>query len=292
MSRKDLIVLNIFVFLLLIAYQLDNYDIIFAVMFFILVFYVVSFFRLNSFLKKETENQKQYFIDTLIHDLKTPTLAQLRGLEIIQNESIGNINETQKEIIGEIEKSCKYSLDMISMVLNTYRFETGQNKLYYETFNIVDILQACFDENLSFAKEKNITFSYNLEQTDTNIEADKCEIKTVISNLISQAIIYSNKDEKINVNISTNNNNLNFTIESKGITFSAQECLTMFDKESVQNYTTIGHKIKLHLCKKIINGHCGEIYATSDGIATSAIVFEIPMTRKTQTQKIFSPSFI
>lgn len=292
MSIKDLIVLNGFIFLLLVTYQCDNYDIAFAVLFFIAVFYIVKFIRVNSSFKKETKNQQQYFINTLVHDLKIPALAQLRGLELIQNETVGNINDTQKALIGEIEDSCKYSLDMISMVLNTYRFENGLNKLYYETFNLADILQNCFDENSKFAKEKNISLMYNTISKDTILEADKCEIKTVISNLISNAIIYSNKNETININILTKNDKLMFTIESKGITLSKQECLTMFEKDNTQKFTTIGHKIKLYLCKKIIERHCGKIYASTDGVISNKITFVIPKIRQLKAQKIYSPSFI
>ena len=41
---------------------------------------------------KEALKQQQFFTEVLAHDLKTPTLAQLRGLELIQNEIVGKID--------------------------------------------------------------------------------------------------------------------------------------------------------------------------------------------------------
>ena len=61
----------------------------------------------------EIEKQKEYFIETLVHDLKVPTLAQYRGLELLENEVVGNLSEEQKELVSQIKYSCKYILDMI-----------------------------------------------------------------------------------------------------------------------------------------------------------------------------------
>ena len=244
--------------------------------------------------EKEIGRQKEYFIETLIHDLKVPTLAQLRGLELIRNESLGNINGEQKELINQIETSCKYILEMISMVLNTYRFETGQNQLIYEVFNISELVMDCFNKISPQAQEKNITFSYGTNKENTNIEADKEEIRQVILNLLSNAIAYSNKDERIAVNAVIENNQLKLTIVSRGIILSERECKTLFDRSNGEypKYTTIGHGIGLYLSKKIIDMHNGDIYASTDGISTNTFSFTIPQHKQNPTQIANAPMFI
>ena len=89
---------------------------------------------------KEIERQKEYFIETLTHDLKVPTLAQLRGLELLNSELVGTLTPAQRELTSQIEESCKYILDMISMIVNTYKFECGQNKLVYDKFDFSQLL--------------------------------------------------------------------------------------------------------------------------------------------------------
>lgn len=244
--------------------------------------------------EKEIERQKEYFIETLIHDLKVPTLAQLRGLELIKNESFGEINGEQKELITQIEVSCKYILEMISMVLNTYRFETGQNQLVYEVFNISELVMDCFNKMSPQAQDKNIIFSYGTNKENTNIEADKEEIRQVILNLLSNAIAYSNKDERIAVNAIIENNHLKLTIVSRGVILSERECKTLFDRSNGEypKYTTIGHGIGLYLCKKIIDMHNGEIYASTDGVSTNTFAFIIPQHKQSPTPVANSPMFI
>lgn len=254
---------------------------------------VVMYENIES--EKEMERQKEYFIETLIHDLKIPTLAQLRGLELIERGALGKINKDQRELVEEIQDSCKYILNMISMVLNTYRFENGQNRLIYEKFCINSLLLDCFNEISPLAQEKNINFTYSSTQENTTIDADKAEIKKVIINLLSNAIVYSNKNESINVDISTENNYLKFNITSKGIRLSERECTNIFNKVSVDNspkYTTIGHGIALYLCKKIIDLHNGKIYATTDGKDTNSFTFVIPQFRPELKPQKASPLFI
>lgn len=244
--------------------------------------------------EKEMQRQKEYFIETLIHDLKNPTLAQLRGLELLQNEALGAITLEQKELIEQIGGSCKYILNMISMVLNTYRLENGKSCLVYEKFNISELLTECFDEISYLTKEKALTFIYDASEAGIDLDADRGAIKTVIINLLSNAIIYSGKNEQIDVKITSDNNQLKFKIISKGITLSDRECSTMFDRScgDTPKYSTIGNGISLYLCKKIVDVHNGQIYAYTDGEKTNTFTFIIPQYRNELVSAATSPLFI
>ncbi len=231
--------------------------------------------------EKEIERQKEYFIETLIHDLKVPTLAQLRGLELLQNETLGSISLEQKELVSNISESCKYILTMISMVLNTYRFENGRSALYYEDFDLSLVVVECCDMISRLAKEKNIKFKFNSAVENTFLEADKEEIKKVIINLLTNAITYSNKNECVTIEITSENNSLKLSVTSKGISLSNRECLNLFERSSESNpkYTTVGHGISLYLCKKIIDTHNGKIFASTDGNMTNTFSFVLPQSR-------------
>lgn len=226
----------------------------------------------NLFFKNSLKKQKDEFIDILNHDIKVPALAQLRGLEVLKNGIMGEINNEQKELIEQIESSCKYTLDMISMVVNTHEIENNSGKLNYENFNITDLLFTCFNELSANAKEKNLTFSYRSDTREHYIEADRTEIKKVILNLLLNAINYSNFGENILVNISSAGNSLEFTVSGMGL-------LNMADGQSVdgekrKKYSTIGYSIGMYLCKRIIEFHNGKFYRTKK--LNNSLSFVIP----------------
>ena len=238
--------------------------------------YIVSAYE-NLEAKEEQERQKEYFIETLTHDLKIPTIAQLRGLELLKSEITGSLNQEQVELVSQIEQSCRYILDMISMIVNTYRFESGQKKLYCEKFNLSELLLECFEKSTEPAEEKNILFVYE-SSGPVIVKADREELKKVITNLLADAINHSDRNEKISVKIDKSESKIVFTITCIGVPFSQKDCMSMFDRFGAPKYSTIGSGIALYLCKKIIDEHKGKISASTDGARVNKYTFELPQT--------------
>lgn len=297
---KDLICLIVFLYSLNLILKEDSLISMYIVGI-ITTIYVIKYLRVNTKLTKirkkyhKTINkalikQKEHFIDILTHDLKVPTLAQLRGLELLKNEVLGNVNLEQKELIQNIETSCENIINMISMLQNTYKIENGNNKLYYETFNISNLLVDCLNKITNIINEKNISFAYFTSEPNMFINADKECIKNVILNLIIFAISYSCQNSKILIYISRENNNLKFLLKTTGVYLSDEFCNNIFEPEKLnhQNYTVIGQKISLHLCKKIIDEHEGKIYAKSDTNSSLSLVFLIPYKKNNEINKIIS----
>ena len=245
--------------------------------------YIVVIFE-NIESEKELKKQKEYFVETLIHDLKVPTLAQLRALELLHNEALGSLEDAQKEMVSQIQQSCKYMLEMISMVLNTYRFENGEQAVWYTKFNLSGLVSNCADEIISIADEKGLVLEINMPD-NLWIEADKTKLKQVIIHLLSNAVLYSYKNETICVKVYSDTESVRFSIQSTGMTLSQRECLTMFDRcaEGPQRYTSVGNGIGLYLCKKIINSHKGQIFASTDGRNTNTFTFVLPQYRYNQS---------
>lgn len=231
----------------------------------------------NRKLYEKLVSQRNYFTEVLVHDLKVPTIAQLRGLEILKNETIGSLAASQKDMISQIEQSCKYILEMISMIIATYKLELDEYDLYYERINLPELLLEGVKDVSPLLQEKDVSFSYMATQADAFAEADRAEMKKVITALLSTAIMYSKSGEKILVNITTKNNNLKFSVITRGKALTEEECASMFSYcANNPKYGAVGHDIGLYLSKKIIDAHRGRIYASSDGIATNTFTFIIP----------------
>ena len=105
--------------------------------------------------EKKVEAQKENFISTLTHDLKNPTLAQIRALELLINDTFGKLTLDQHEIITHTLNSCKYMLNMILTILHTYKFDAGIVKLNYSKFDVIEVTKKIIAEYLFMAKDKN-----------------------------------------------------------------------------------------------------------------------------------------
>ena len=128
----------------------------------IVIIFAIKYFRLSVTLENYNKitgaklcRQRKIFADTLLHDLKIPALAQLRGLEILKKQTLGNINARQIELITQIENSCKYTLNLISMINNVYMIEENSYKLVYENL-ILKMLFLIVSGNCPKKQERKI----------------------------------------------------------------------------------------------------------------------------------------
>lgn len=285
-NMKDLILFGVFVYCLFNLYMSHDMSIFILTLAFSIIFFIrhiclknnnyLSVLKNRNTVRNLLLAQKKYFSLLLTHDLKIPTLAQLRGLQALKNKNTGELNIEQREIISQIEYSCNYILDMISMIINTYQFEANEHKLIYEKFSMSELLIKCFEELSERSKEKNLTFIYTQSAEDTKIEADKKEIKRVIINLLNNAINHSFSGSQIEVNIYTSRNNLKLTISGMQLNFNEQNKLFNKSYSYIPEYSTIGQNIGMYLSKKIIEFHKGKIYSSHDTKVNNILAFEIP----------------
>ena len=109
--------------------------------------------------EKALEERKETFVATLTHDLKTPTIAQIKAIDLLLNQTFGTLNQTQIEFLEQIKNSCQYMYDLIFTVLDTYLYDNGQIKIHPEEFEINKLIDEAVSEvsNLLIEKEQNIT---------------------------------------------------------------------------------------------------------------------------------------
>ena len=275
---KDLTAFIIFIYSIKIMLR-GNSIIALCLFTILLIVYTIKYMRikyaLENYSKVNTQSlnrQKDFFINTLTHDFKVPIIAQMRGLELLQKGIIGSVNDDQKEILNQIDGSCRYVLDMISMFSNAYMFEKKAYKLVYEKFNMNELITTCLKEISSKAKEKKLTFAFSSSDNNTQINADRNEIKKVIINLLINAINYSNSEDTININLEKEHNNLNFTLSGMGLVYGNNS-----NSKEDNRYTTIGHTLGMYLSKKIIETHNGKIYLTGNNM--NSFRFTLPLFR-------------
>lgn len=233
--------------------------------------------------EKKLEEQKNTFIATMTHDLKTPTLAQIRALDLLLNNTFGELNPNQQEIIAQIKNSCKYMSDLIFTILDTYMYENGRVKINKEEFNIKELIQETTKEisNLLIEKEQNIILKSNINAPI--IYCDRFQIKRVIINLISNAINYGNRNTNIEINIDETENTIALNVKNKATYIPEEQLKHVFDKykpNNIQKFKKTSSGLGLYLSKKIIDAHLGKVHAHSTEDGNCEFGFEIPKYTK------------
>jgi len=217
--------------------------------------------------EKEINDRKSTFIATLTHDLKTPTFAQINALNLLLKNPSHNLNDSQKDLIKLIKNSCKYMHDLIYTISDTYLYDNGQAKIHYEKFDLTKLCLESIKEvsNLLSAKHQQIHFRPS--SVSKYIIADRCQLKRVILNLISNAITYGCSNSIVEIFIKDKHSNLNLSVRNKTNYMPDGKLINLFDKfktASNAKFFKTSSGLGLYLSKQIISAHKGKVFASGN----------------------------
>lgn len=215
--------------------------------------------------EKTAAEQRETYVATLTHDLKTPTIAQIKALDLLLNEHMGPLNDEQKELLTLTKDSCNFMYEMLSTLLSTYKYENGDYVLNYEKCNIISLAEESINELEAMLKEKNVTVHVHTEGSNFDTELDKMQIKRVMTNLLGNAISYAYDNTQIIVTIKQDENGIGFNAKNKSTYINPETMNNLFKKyvSHAAKFNKVGVGLGLYLSKQIINAHNGEIYAKS-----------------------------
>ncbi len=227
--------------------------------------------------QKETERLRDDFIATLTHDLRTPLLATISGLDFILDESLGKITDKQNNLFQAMKKSSEDMLGLVNALLEVYRYEAGKTYLCKTRFDILKLTKECTRELIPLAKKSNIEIDINCPDKELFINADKNEIRRVITNLAGNAIKHSQNSSNIKINLNKDNKNLKVDVIDNGIGLSSSDCAKLFNRfsQGTNQKRSSSTGLGLYLSRQIIEAHGGKIYVESELNKGSKFTFEL-----------------
>ncbi len=220
----------------------------------------------NVTVQKETERLRDDFIATLTHDMRTPLLAQIQTLKFFLEGAIGDLDEKQRVLLSTMLQSNEDLLGLVNALLEVYRFESGKLELCRTNFPIKDLVEQCYSELEPLAKKKNLNFSVEYEMPDKlYINADRVEIKRVITNLCGNALNYTNKDGEIKVLAKAQNGDFIFSVSDNGNGIPQDDIPNLFLRfsQGTAKKRSTGTGLGLYLSRQIIETHGGKIWVDS-----------------------------
>lgn len=231
---------------------------------------------------REAEKQKETFIATLTHDLKTPVRAEIRAMELLLQNRFGEMTPPQREIISEILHSSKFMFSMVDSLLVKYKYDNSAVQLQKELINVNDLVKSCCSELRIIADEKNQKIENIFEQDNLMAEIDPVEFKRVITNIILNAVKSSPNDSMVLVRTNSEDENVKIQIIDNGAGISKEKLPFIFDKYVTYHdkFRGVGTGLGLYISKKIIEEHQGKIEVQSqEGLGTTFTLFT-PMSSK------------
>lgn len=226
-------------------------------------------------ISQKEEQQKHNFISMVSHELKTPLTSINAYIQLMQSRHLSD--DFMINTLDKVQKQVKKMSSMINSFLNVARLESGKIHLTKTNFDLDKIICDAVEEVRLIHSTYSIDFVAGLPKL---ICGDKDKLSSVISNLISNAIKYSDQGSRVLVRSEIVGDMIQVSVTDSGIGIKEVDLNRLFDRfyrvESTQTKTISGFGIGLYLSAEIINQHQGEIWAESNFGVGSTFHFAIP----------------
>ena len=238
----------------------------------------------NTDENESLQEQRETYVASLSHDLKNPTIAQIRAIELILKGKFGEVPAQQREIMEMLLDSCKYMNAMLGSILATYRNQMGTINLEIEKVSIVDLAIECADEMIYLAKDKGIKLTFKNSAVQECVWGDRVQLRRVIMNLLSNSIKYAYSNTELYVNVYNQNNYTCFRFENKSPYLPPERQEKIFARYISFSKTHSGIGLGLYASKKIVEAHGGEIFVKSFKNERNIFGFKIPNDENLKNQ--------
>lgn len=230
---------------------------------------------------QELDQMKNNFIAIASHELRTP-LGLVLGHATFLRELISD--EQQRNQVEIIIRNATKLKTIIEELANINGFQTGSARIRVKTVPINALVQKICELYSEQARQQNINFQINLLIQELRIEGDEEKLGIAISNLIKNALIFTNPQGHVSVSLEALPEFIQITVADDGIGIPEGELPKIFDRfYQVQSHLTRKHGgmgLGLSVTKAMVEMHKGKIWVESTEGYGSKFSLLLPITNE------------
>jgi len=244
--------------------------------------------RMNKYIRdvsglKELDRLKSDFMATISHEFKTPLTSINMTIDILRKEIKGELNGKQKELLASAKEDVIRLNTFAKDLLELSKLESGTKIFNFQTIFTKDLLSSVLKSFTIILNDETIRAITKIDHDAQQFTADIKQISRVLSNLIDNAIRYTNENGKIQIQVKKQLNNIEFSIKDKGKGISAESLDVIFEKfMQTENHDNANIGLGLAISREIVEQHNGKIWAESSLGKGSIFYFSIPMMRENE----------
>lgn len=233
--------------------------------------------------EQEVEDMKLDFVALAAHELRTP-ITVIRGyIEILESELGDKLGEEHREFMRKLSISASQLSGFINNILHVSRIEHGDLNFKLEPADWVSLIKNVCHELAQKASVQGKALKLNLPDELPEVGVDRMSIVEVITNLIDNAIKYSDRGTKITVAVRQEGETIETAITDQGAGIPENAIDKLFTKFYRSHRTRDSHRgtgLGLYMSKSIVEAHGGSIWVRSQPGEGSTFGFSLPIYAK------------
>jgi len=255
---------------------------------------------------RKLEKLKSEFISIVSHELRTPLTSIKNSLDILSSGKCGIITEDADKFLSMAMRNVQRLSGIINDLLDLSKIEAGKMEFKFAPTNINTVIDYVKNALSEVAKSKGIEIILDTDNNISSVNADAQRLEQVLTNLVSNAIKYTQDGKHIKISSKIINSSdikvnecfkdeikdlsgdyIQVCVADEGIGIAQKDLLHAFDKfaqiENSLSRKVGGTGLGLPIAKQLMEAHNGAIWCDSELNKGSNFYFIIPLTKETQT---------
>jgi signal transduction histidine kinase/ligand-binding sensor domain-containing protein/DNA-binding response OmpR family regulator len=267
--------------------------------FLILRFYTL---KIRQAQVRDLDQMKLQFFVNVSHEFRTPLTLILNPVDKILNNFNGDPETTKKSALS-IQRSARRLLHLVNQLLDYRKMDAGMAPLRLEKGDVVKFSEDIFSLFKGVAAKKQIAYQFKTTHKSINFLFDFDKVEKIITNLISNAVKYTNSNGEITVHVNKIlekknksdflffkkkkfGNYVEIIVEDTGIGLSKEQLKNIFSRFYNVDSTKTGTGIGLNFTQALVDIHGGEIFVESEQDKGSKFVVRLPLDVKSEPEVV------
>ncbi|MEW6494723.1 MAG: ATP-binding protein [Cyanobacteriota bacterium] len=235
---------------------------------------------------KELDQLKTQFVMTASHELRTPLTSMAMSIDLLMESATEKLSQKEQELLEAAQEDVQRLRTLVNDLLDLGKIESGRMEMAFESVKVEFLVEKAIALFSVQAVEKGVKLTPLIPEDTLTVKADANKIIWVLTNLIANALRYTDTGGHIRVTSSslTDFAVVSVTDDGPGIPLDYQA--RIFDKfVQVQTNKDVGGSgLGLAICKEIVKAHGGTIWVDSTPGSGSTFTFTLPMVATQATQ--------
>lgn len=232
---------------------------------------------------KQIDLLKSEFVATVSHEFRTPLTSLMMGVELLEDDTTGTLNQRQLRIIQAIREESEQLFQLIKGLLDFSKLEAGKMQYYYGYHSLGAMVKTALHPLIDRMNAKEIRLYNRIHDLNMELYVDFEKTVSVLTNLLSNAFKFTDTGGSIELLSWEMNTELHIAIKDSGIGIALENQNKVFERfiqirpeEAQEKGTGLG----LAIAKEIVEAQGGRIWVQSKLGAGSTFTFTIPIGNK------------
>ncbi|MFZ1081712.1 MAG: ATP-binding protein [Candidatus Kryptoniota bacterium] len=241
---------------------------------------------------KELDKMKSEFMARVSHEFRTPLTSINMSLDILKDEHMGHVNKKQHELLSAAKQDAERLTKLVRELLELSRLESGKLQLKEDIIDTKFLIDFSVQPVILQFNNKNVRLVVNADGSIPQFVADFQQLSWVISNLVTNALRFTDHGGTVTVDTAMNGDDLLISVRDTGCGIELEMVDKVFDKfvqlhdSSSPAPGSVG--LGLSIAKEIVELYGGKIWVDSKVGVGSVFTFSIPIKKRMTDERRIS----